>query len=63
MVIRVGSFATLRRKPRQARKGAAVADAAGVEGVLARIASLPDPGKTLTESGVRVGGVWGVRLG
>jgi len=56
MVIRVGSFATLRRKPRQARKGAAVADAAGVEGVLARIASLPDLGKTLTESGVRVGG-------
>jgi len=39
VVIRVGFFATIRRKPRQARKGAAVADEAGVEEVLARIAS------------------------
>jgi len=40
VVVRVGFFATIRRKPRQARKGAAVADEAGVEEVLARTASL-----------------------
>ena len=40
MVARVGSSATISRKPRQARKGAAVAVRSGAGGVLARAASL-----------------------
>ena len=41
MVVRVGSFATIRREPRQARKGAAVAVRSGAEVPLARTASRP----------------------
>jgi len=39
MVARVGSSATISRKPRQARKGAAVAVRSGAGGVLARAAA------------------------
>ncbi len=39
MVVRVGSFATILREPRQARKGAAAAVRTGAEVPLARTAS------------------------
>ena len=39
MVARVGSLATVSRKPRQARKGAAVAATPGAGGILARAAA------------------------
>ena len=40
MVVRAGSFATILREPRQARKGAAAAARTGAEVPLARTASL-----------------------
>jgi len=44
MVARVGSSATISRKPRQARKGAAAAVRSGAGGVLARAATFPGGG-------------------
>ena len=44
MVARVGSSATISRKPRQARKGAAAAVRSGAGGVLARAATFPAGG-------------------
>jgi len=41
MVARAGSSATISRKPRQARKGAAAAVRSGAGGVLARAATFP----------------------
>ena len=48
MVARVGSLATISRKPRQARKGATVAVTSGAGGVLVRAASMTGAVRVMT---------------